>query len=120
MNLAMVSAAKWDCEFIAHLATQRAALCKAQLTGIRGSTIVNQARLLGHVSNVLPVAYPMWLWQRIDARLFPPCRFIAISVDLPMMATTQGDRKLIADFSGQGSLIAQIADDERRPDGARR
>jgi hypothetical protein len=36
---------------------------------------------------------------RINARLFPPSRFIAAAVDLAMMATTQGDRKLIADFA---------------------
>jgi hypothetical protein len=34
MNLAMVSAAKGNYELIAHLATQPAALCKAQLKGI--------------------------------------------------------------------------------------
>jgi hypothetical protein len=38
---------------------------------------------------------------RINAHLFPPCRFIATAVDLAMMATTQGDRELIADFAAK-------------------
>jgi hypothetical protein len=29
---------------------------------------------------------------RIDARLFPPCRFVATAVNFSMMAPTQGDR----------------------------
>jgi hypothetical protein len=33
---------------------------------------------------------------RINACLFPPCRFIATAVDFSMMAATQGDRELIA------------------------
>jgi hypothetical protein len=38
---------------------------------------------------------------RIDARLFPPCRFIATAVDFAMMAATQGNRELIADFAAK-------------------
>jgi hypothetical protein len=38
---------------------------------------------------------------RINAQLFPPCRFIATAVDLAMMATTQGDCELIADFAAK-------------------
>jgi hypothetical protein len=38
---------------------------------------------------------------RINARLFPPCRFIATAVNLPMMATTQGHSELIADFAAK-------------------
>jgi hypothetical protein len=41
--------------------------------------------------------------SRINAHLFPPCRFIARAVDLAMMATTQGDRELIADFAAKRS-----------------
>ena len=37
----------------------------------------------------------------IDARPFSPCRFIAATVDLAMMATTQRDRELIADFAAK-------------------
>jgi hypothetical protein len=38
---------------------------------------------------------------RINARLFPPGRFIATAVNLSMMAATQGDRELIADFAAK-------------------
>jgi len=38
---------------------------------------------------------------RIDAQLSPPCHFIATAVDLAMMATTQGNRELIADFAAK-------------------
>jgi hypothetical protein len=38
---------------------------------------------------------------RINAHLFPPCRFIATAVDLAMMATTQRDCELIADFAAK-------------------
>jgi hypothetical protein len=38
---------------------------------------------------------------RINAHLFPPRHFIATAVDLAMMATTQGDRELIADFAAE-------------------
>jgi hypothetical protein len=39
---------------------------------------------------------------RINAHPFPPVRFIATAVDLAMMAATQGDRELIADFAAKG------------------
>jgi hypothetical protein len=38
---------------------------------------------------------------RIDAHLFPPRRFIATAVDLAMMAATQGNRELVADFAAK-------------------
>jgi hypothetical protein len=38
---------------------------------------------------------------RIEAHLFPPCRFIATAVDLAMMATTQRDSEFIADFAAK-------------------
>jgi hypothetical protein len=38
---------------------------------------------------------------RIDTRFFPPCRFIATAMDFSMMAATQGDRELIADFAAK-------------------
>jgi hypothetical protein len=38
---------------------------------------------------------------RINADLFPPCRFIAAAVDLAMMTTTQGHSELIADFAAK-------------------
>jgi hypothetical protein len=38
---------------------------------------------------------------RINARPFPPCRFIATAVNFAMMAATQWDRELIADFAAE-------------------
>jgi hypothetical protein len=67
MNLAMVSPAKRDRKFITRLTARRSALHKAQVMDIRGSATANQARLLGYISNVLPVANPTQLRQRQDA-----------------------------------------------------
>ena len=39
--------------------------------------------------------------DRINARLFPPCCFIATAVKLAMMATAQGYSELIADFAAK-------------------
>jgi len=51
---------------------------------------------------------------RINTHLFPPVRFIATAVDLAMMATTQGDRELIADKSQMmGVRRAATADQTR-------
>jgi len=38
---------------------------------------------------------------RINARLFPPGRFIATAVELAMMATAQWHSELIADFAAK-------------------
>jgi hypothetical protein len=38
---------------------------------------------------------------RIDTGLFPPYRFIATAVNFSMMAATQGDCELIADFAAK-------------------
>ena len=38
---------------------------------------------------------------RINAGFFPPCRFIATAVNLPMMATAQGNSELIADLAAK-------------------
>ena len=58
VNLAMVSSTKRDGELIADLAPKRPVLRKTQVMGIGGSATANQARLLGHMSNMLPVANP--------------------------------------------------------------
>jgi hypothetical protein len=55
MDLAMVPPAQRYRKLIAHLPAQCAALRKAQVMGIRGAATANQARLLGHISNVLAV-----------------------------------------------------------------
>jgi hypothetical protein len=43
---------------------------------------------------------------RINAGLFPPCRFIATAMNLAMMATAQGHSELITDFAAKRFLIA--------------
>ena len=67
MDLAVVSPAQRDGKFITHFATQRAALRKAQVMRIRRSATANQTGLLGHISDVLPVANPPQLWHRQHA-----------------------------------------------------
>ena len=57
MDLAMMTAAERDCKFIADLATERPALCKAQVMWIRRAATANQASLLGNVSDVLAIPY---------------------------------------------------------------
>src|SRR6516165_8611371 len=44
---------------------------------------------------------------RINARLFPPCCFIATAVDFSMMAATQGDRELIADLAAERRCLGK-------------
>ena len=56
MNLAMVAPAQRHGELIAHFAPERAMLREPQMMGIRGSAAANQARLFGHVLDVVLVA----------------------------------------------------------------
>jgi len=39
--------------------------------------------------------------RRINAQLFPPCRFVTTPVNLSMIAATPGDGELIADFAAK-------------------
>jgi hypothetical protein len=64
MNLAMVTPAQRDCEFIAHLAAGRWTLRKAQVVGIRWLAAANQARLLGNKPHVIAVADPPMVSER--------------------------------------------------------
>ena len=52
MNLAMVTAAQWHREFIAHLAAERGALREAHVVGVRWLPAADQARLLGNEPHV--------------------------------------------------------------------
>ncbi len=54
-------------ELIADLATKRSALCEAQVVGITGPSTADEARLLGYVSDVIPVTNPAWLRQGQNA-----------------------------------------------------
>ena len=59
----MVPSTQGDGELIADLAAERPALREAQMVGIRRSATANQARLLGHISDVIAVANPARLRQ---------------------------------------------------------
>ena len=63
MNLAMVAAAQWHREFIAHLAAECSALREAHVVGIRRLPATDQARLLGNEPDVIAVADPPRLWE---------------------------------------------------------
>lgn len=63
MNLAMVASAQGHGEFVANLATERPALGKAHVVGIRWLPPTNEARLLGHEPDVIAVANPTRLGE---------------------------------------------------------
>jgi hypothetical protein len=56
MHRTMMSAAEGDRELIADLAAERARLSESQVVGIRGLAAADEARLLGDITKVLPVA----------------------------------------------------------------
>ena len=72
VDLAMVSAAERDGELIADLAAECPALGEAQMVGIRRDAAADQARVLGHLSDVLPVPNPAGLRQG-QRPLVDPC-----------------------------------------------
>jgi hypothetical protein len=67
MDLAIVSAAERDRELVAGLAGKGAPLGKAQVVRFRGDAVAYEARLFGHVLNVLAVAYTVGLGQGENA-----------------------------------------------------
>ena len=56
MHHTMMPAAEWDYEFIADLAAERTRLGKSEVVGVRGLAAADEARLLGDVAQMLPVA----------------------------------------------------------------
>jgi hypothetical protein len=56
MNLAMVTAAQWYGDFIAHLPSERRALGEAHMVGVRRFAAADQAPLPGNEPDVLAVA----------------------------------------------------------------
>src|SRR6516225_10130098 len=56
MHRAVMSATEWDRKLIAHLAAERAWLGKTEVVGVRGFAGADEARLLGYITQVLPVA----------------------------------------------------------------
>ena len=67
VDLAMVPSTQGDGELIADLAAERPALREAQVMGICGLATANQARLFGHMSDVVAVSHPARLRQRQHA-----------------------------------------------------
>ena len=58
MHLAMMSSTQRDSEFIADLAAESPGLRKAQMMRVTGLATANQARLLGHMADMIAVADP--------------------------------------------------------------
>jgi hypothetical protein len=58
VDLTMVSPTQWDSEFIAHLASERPALHKSEVVGIRGASATNQTGVLGNEFDVIPITKP--------------------------------------------------------------
>jgi hypothetical protein len=56
MGLAMVSSTQRHGELVADLAAKRPILCEPQVLSIAGLSATDQARLLGHVFDMIPVA----------------------------------------------------------------
>ena len=67
VQLTMMSTAKRNSEFVANFACQGGALCKAQVMSISRTAAADEARLLGDLSRVLPVAQSARLGKRQDA-----------------------------------------------------
>ena len=61
MDLTVVSAAQRHSELIADLAAKGSALGKAEMVGIGGMAAADQARVLSHLYDVLPVPNPTGL-----------------------------------------------------------
>ena len=60
MDFAMVSAAEWHREFVAHLAAKRPILGKAQMMSIGWRAAADQTGLLDDEPHMIAVAYPPW------------------------------------------------------------
>src|SRR4029453_3727161 len=56
MHCTMMPSAEWDRELIADLAAERTGLGESEVVGVRGLAAAHEARLLGDIAKVLPVA----------------------------------------------------------------
>jgi hypothetical protein len=63
MELAVVATAEWDREFVAHLASERPVLSKAQVVSVRRAASTEEAGLLGDELNVALIPHPARLWE---------------------------------------------------------
>src|SRR5262249_39198191 len=67
MHGAMMSATEWDREFIADLAAEGTGLREPEVVGVSRLAAAHEARLLGDIPHVLPVAIATWSGDREDA-----------------------------------------------------
>jgi len=67
MHGTMVPATEWDRKLIADLAAEGTGLGESEVVGIRGRAAADEARLLGDIAQVLPVAIPTRGSEREDA-----------------------------------------------------
>jgi hypothetical protein len=67
MHRTMMSATEWDRELIADLAAQRTGLRESEVMGIRGLAAAHETRLLGDITQMLPVAIAARRSDREDA-----------------------------------------------------
>jgi hypothetical protein len=63
----MVPATEWDRELIADLAAKGTGLRESEMVGVRGFAAAHEARLLGDIAKVLPVAIATRGSDREDA-----------------------------------------------------
>jgi hypothetical protein len=71
MNLAMVTTAQRDREFITDLAAERPALREAHMMGIRWLAAAHQARLIGNEPDMIAVA---------DSPRFRKCKYALVNL----------------------------------------
>ena len=50
---------------------------------------------------------PIGDFQRVDVKVLPPGDFVAALMELAVMAATQWDGELVADFEAQGSRLGK-------------
>jgi hypothetical protein len=84
----MMPPAQWDRELIADLAAERTRLGKSEVVGVRGLAAAHEARLLGDIAKVLPVAIASRRRDREDAVVDA---FSARSNELPWALRTGMD-----------------------------
>src|SRR5262245_18446033 len=86
----MVPTAERDCELVTDLAAQRPGLGESKMVGVRGLAAAHEARLLGDIAKVLPVAIAARRRHReyalIDAGLIS-----AGFIDLANLVTTSAE-----------------------------
>src|SRR5262245_30460834 len=67
MHRTMMPTTEWDRELVADLATKCTGLGESEVVGVRGLAAAHEARLLGDIAQVLPVAIAPRGGNREDA-----------------------------------------------------